>query len=529
MKKSIRALILSLCLCLLCGCSDERLSNLTSFLTGQEPAQEEPAQEEPAPEEKPEMAADTVLETVEAPEVLRLAYQEAYGLNPFTCESLNNRTIFSLLYEPLFVVNGSFQPEPVLAADITVSEDGCTAVIALQKGVQFHSGKSLTAQDVVYSYEQAKASSYYNNRFYHINAVTAQEDGTVAVTTDTSFEAVALLLDFPIVREGTGEDPCPDGTGPFVYTEGSTALKAFSNWWQDAWVLDYNQVELTLCDMATDIRDSFEYNQVNLVCTDPNSAAYATYHSDNERWGCATTIMQYVGFNHSSKLFSNDALCAAITYAIDRDAIVAQDMGGFARAATLPASPLSACYDAGLAADYRYNLETFQAMLDEAQIQDYDGDGILDVYYEGYALPLSGAMIVNAASGQRVETANRIADSLNALGFDLKVSALDADAFQSALTYGNYDLYYAETRLSPNFDLGPFFREYGSLSYGGIDSGTMIALCASMLENSGNAYDLHKRIMDRGLLCPVLFKSYAVYTTRGAASSLNPAVDWVIH
>jgi len=30
-------------------------------------------------------------------------------------------------------------------------------------------------------------------------------------------------------------------------------------------------------------------------------------------------------------------------------------------------------------------------------------------------------------------------------------------------------------------------------------------------------------------LCPVMFKSYAVYTTRGAAEGLNPAVDWIIH
>ena len=77
--------------------------------------------------------------------------------------------------------------------------------------------------------------------------------------------------------------------------------------------------------------------------------------------------------------------------------------------------------------------------------------------------------------------------------------------------------------------LCPFFREGGSLSYGGLSSGTMVALCAAMLENSGNAYDLHKWVMDKGMICPVLFKSYAVYTTRGAARNLSPAVDWVIH
>ena len=68
-----------------------------------------------------------------------------------------------------------------------------------------------------------------------------------------------------------------------------------------------------------------------------------------------------------------------------------------------------------------------------------------------------------------------------------------------------------------------------ALAFGGLENGTALTLCAGMLENSGNAYDLHKRIMDQGYLCPILFKSYTVYTTRGAAQDLDPAVDWIIH
>ena len=83
--------------------------------------------------------------------------------------------------------------------------------------------------------------------------------------------------------------------------------------------------------------------------------------------------------------------------------------------------------------------------------------------------------------------------------------------------------------MSPNFDLGSFFRELGSANFGGLVNGSGVTLCGDMLENNGNAYDLHKWVMDKGYICPVLFKSYAIYTTRGAASNLNPAVDWVIN
>ena len=54
-------------------------------------------------------------------------------------------------------------------------------------------------------------------------------------------------------------------------------------------------------------------------------------------------------------------------------------------------------------------------------------------------------------------------------------------------------------------------------------------MCRDALENSGNYYNLHSSIMANGMLCPVLFKSYAVYATRGAISNMYPAIDNVFH
>ena len=532
MKQRLFALLaLLLTLCLLCGCSSLSSDDITEFLTGESQTEEETPAEEEAPEEdepQQEMAAEAVLQDVESLEILHLAYQESYGLNPFTTVSLCNRAIIPLLYEPLYLVNSRFEAEPVLAAATEVSEDGKTTTITLRSGVTFHSGKALTAQDVVYSYEAAKASAYYGNRFYHIDTVEAVDGKTIAVTTDTTYENVALLLDFPIVQLNTAEQPVPTGTGPFVYDD-SYRLEPYDRWWQESWAIPCVAAELTPCDTAADIRDQFEYNNVNLVWTDPNSAAYATFHNDSESWYSPTTIMQYIGFNSSKKALSNSAVRACLTYAIDRETIVTEDLGGSALAASLPASPLSPFYDTGLAASYDYDLEDFQALLNEAQIMDYTGDGILDVYYKGYAVPLEFDLLVSAGNTQRRTTADHIAEALNKLGFSITVNVVDHEKFEQALRYGNFDLYYGEMRMSSNFDLGPFFRNGGSVAYGGMESGTALNLCAAMLENSGNAYDLHKRVMDQGYLCPILFKQYTVYTTRGAAQDLDPAIDWVIH
>lgn len=526
-QRLYRFVALLLALMLLCGCSGVSTEGIRDFITGQE---SEVTPEEPVDEEEPttEMAADTVLQDVEALDVLHLGYQESYGLNPYTTESLCNRAIMSLLYEPLYVVNAQFEAEPVLAESAVVSEDGKTTTITLRQGVTFHNGKSLTAQDVVYSYETARNSTYYGNRFYHIDEVTAENDRTLVITTDTAFEAVTLLLDFPVVQFGTGDKAVPLGTGPFVYND-SYRLEPYADWWQEEFPIPCQYAELTPSDTSANIRDLFEYGQIDLVLTDPNSAAHATFHSDSESWYAPTTVMQYIGFNSNKKAFSSAAVRSCITYAIDRETIVAEDMGGSAEPASLPASPLASCYDHGLAATYDYDPEDFAAALADAQIQDYTGDGILDVFYKGYAVPLEGDLIVTAGNAQRRATAERIAENLNRVGFDITVKVLDQDAFVSALRYGNYDLYFGEIRLSANFDLGSFFRSGGSVAYGGMESGSAVDLCAGLLENSGNAYDLHKRVMDQGYLCPILFKSYTIYTTRGAAQELEPAVDWVIH
>ena len=215
-------------------------------------------------------------------DTLRLACQTTYGFHPFTPTSLSNRTVLSLIYEPMFVVNSQYQAEPLLAKYVSRSDDGLTTTVTLRTGVYFHDGSLLTSEDVLYSYEQAKASSYYGQRFPRITEVTAKGVYTISFTTDTTFEAAELLLDFPIIPEGSAEDPLPPGTGPFILDLETLELNRFDRWWDTTPPLGYEKVELLPCTTSTTSRDNFEYGQVHLVCTDPNAAAFAPYHTDSD-------------------------------------------------------------------------------------------------------------------------------------------------------------------------------------------------------------------------------------------------------
>ena len=349
------------------------------------------------------------------------------------------------------------------------------------------------------------------------------------LSTSEAYECLPLLLDIPIIKSGTKDEVSPPGTGPYEFAE--TKLTRCENWWRDtAPLVDFDEIALTVSSTAADVRDNFEYQKVNMVLTDPNSSAFAGFHNDYELWNEETTIMQYIGYNMNSPVFSNYGLRGAITFAIDREQLVEQTLGGFAVASTLPCSPNSRYYDVKLANSFAYDTGSYYDQLASASVEDATGDGILDLYVpsKGYSVPVEGTMLVCSSSYIRVQAANEAAKMLNSLGFNITVKSMEYSEYKQALLQGNFDLYYGEVRLSPNFDLSPFFGATGTLNYGDLADSTMMNLCSMALVNSGNTYNLYKRVCERGYITPILFKSYALYTTRGAVTEPTRYLDWFL-
>ena len=424
MRRTLCVLLaLTLLLVTLSGCSGIDMSWFTDkFKNGD--TQTDAAEQAPQPETSTTAVVTEVLSELQS---FGLAYQPDYGLHPYNCESLNNRVIFSFLYEPLFAVTQELDAVPVLAQDYSVSSDGTETTITLHSGVRFHTGQPLTAEDVVYSLESSRGTAYYGSRLRDVTSIEAPDAQTIVLTTTVAYDELPLLLDIPIIQKDTMEQDVPPGTGPYRF-ESTARLVRNADWWQDsAPLVDYDEITLTSVSTTAEIRDNFEYENINMVLTDPNSSAYAGFHNDYELWEDGTCILQYIGYNIGSRVFSNYGLRSAITYAVDRDAIVSDLMGGFATAATLPCQPGSKLYDAKLALKYSYSMENFYRQLESASVEDMDHDGRLDLYVPslGYAVPVSGTMLVCASSYQRVQAATKIVQDLNALGFDLTLKSVD--------------------------------------------------------------------------------------------------------
>lgn len=55
------------------------------------------------------------------------------------------------VFEPLYMLDANYEPQPVLAESYTKSDDGLTYTFKLRQGVKFHNSKELTSEDVVAS------------------------------------------------------------------------------------------------------------------------------------------------------------------------------------------------------------------------------------------------------------------------------------------------------------------------------------------------------------------------------------------
>ena len=459
--------------------------------------------EDSAPVQKPD-----------ATQNLSMAYYPQRSMNPYKCVDFTNRALFPLMYQGLFAVDRKYNVVPILCREFQYSQDMKTYSFTLN-AARFSDGTALTVEDVVASLNAARESTYYAGRFLHITSVSAAGN-SVVIQLDTPFENLPILLDIPIVKASQVQMDRPIGTGPYyVDSQGATpVLRRNTNWWCRAdMVVTAPAIALSAATSPASIRDEFQYEKLSLVCADPGSDSYADYRCDYELWDCENGLMVYLGCNTESPVFSLPGVRSALTFAIDRDALVDKYYRGFARSATLPASPLFPYYSQVLAEKYVY---------DGGKIFT---KAVTDASVTGQTVVL----LVNREDSLRLRVARDIGEMLTACGLTVQMSELSTSSYKKALQRKEYDLYLGQTKLSPNMDLSSFFNAKGSMNYGSMSDITLYNLCNQALANHGNYYSLHKAVADDGRLCPVLVRSYAVYAERGLLTGLTPARDSVFY
>ena len=346
----------------------------------------------PAPESSagPDSGAEIDHISVAMPGSLSSLYvgQEAGILNYY---------IASIAQEGLVSVDAQGRTQPGLAESWEQTDD-VTYVYELRDDAVFHDGTPVTADDVVFSLEQARDETASPGLAYYLTNVdtiekTGDSEVTITLTEpDAAFAAnmstggAAFITSKAFWEEHDGKVGTADalllGSGPYKVTEfapdSHVTFERVDTWWGEL-----PKVKAITVNFVPD-----ESTRLLSAQSGDVDVAFNVPLAQSQQWEGLDTMrvdyvndLSYVGlyFNTSIAPFDDPKVRQAFAHAVDRDAYVERLLRGHGEAATAIMTPesLGSVYSAeeareALAAipQWEFDLDAAKAALDESSVPD---------------------------------------------------------------------------------------------------------------------------------------------------------------
>lgn len=158
------------------------------------------------------------------------------SFNSLYSTSSTDGAIQDFIFNGLIYLDENSEPQPDLATEWDVSDDGLIYTFKLRDDVTFHDGEPFTADDVVFTYSLPVHEDYNGPRgssFETIDEIIAVDDHTVEIhLSDETPDIFARMVTYHILPEhilgdipveDVGKDDfntaTPIGTGPFTFDE----------------------------------------------------------------------------------------------------------------------------------------------------------------------------------------------------------------------------------------------------------------------------------------------------------------------
>ena len=326
---------------------------------------------------------------------LRMAYDaDPTSLDPHEQLASATLQLSHLVFDPLVRrrKDNSFEPR---LAESWEQIDEVTLRFHLRDGVTFHSGRKLTADDVVWTFERLKKSADFKALFEPFDSATAVDDHTVDIVTKALYPLTLNLATyiFPLDRafySGTDGKGRPkdavvkhgasfassniSGTGPFRVTKREQGIRLELERVADYWDIkspgNVQKIVLTpIKEPATRVA-ALLAGDVDFIAPVPptdfkrvQAASCCTLITTP-----STRVLTFELNQDRVEAFKDPRVRKALSYAINREGIAKKIMRGFAT----PAGQLSpdgyAGHDPDLAPPY--DLEKAKALMKEAGYED---------------------------------------------------------------------------------------------------------------------------------------------------------------
>ncbi|MDR1291982.1 MAG: ABC transporter substrate-binding protein [Clostridiales Family XIII bacterium] len=334
-----------------------------------------------------------------------------------------------LLFAGLTAHDAENKVVPGLAEDWTWDEESLTYTFKLREGLTFHDGEPLTAEDVVFTIEtildEDNGSENITN-YTDIDSITAEDDLTVKIALAAPNAAMPdyltigvlpkhLLDGKNIVEDSFNQHPV--GAGPYKFTAWdmgqSITMERF-----DDFYLGAPKIEKVVFKIVEDMDTralQLKSGELTLAQVTPKDAEEFTGDDAFDVYDMDTADYRGVMYNFNNPFWrDNPGLPAALSYAIDREAIVRSVLLGKGQVAwtTLQKGP----YANPDVERYDYDTEKAKAAIEALGWRMGDGG-----YYEKGGKELGFEISVRPSDQVRVDMANICAQNFQDRGVNAVV------------------------------------------------------------------------------------------------------------
>ena len=303
------------------------------------------------------------------------------SLDPIESIDKSSARIKAQIFETLFNLDDNLNIVPSLAESWKFT-DATTLEITLKKGVKFHNGMELNAEDVEFSINRVIASSYYGKLLSIIDRIEVKGDYIVIIRLKETFVPILAHLSHSctaIVNKAAVEEVGknaheynPIGTGPFKFEKltwkkflGSVEISRFDEYHGKKaliktvsfksvpeYSLRISELERGRTDIVYDIYPE------DMGRMEENSDAIIIKSLDFS--------VNSIGFNCKAPPFDNPLVRRAICHGIDREDILKTVYHGQGAFANGPISPKiwGSAHDEIIPLEY--DIEKAKALLKEA-------------------------------------------------------------------------------------------------------------------------------------------------------------------
>lgn len=373
---------------------------------------------------------------------LRLAITQDEGtLTPYTYQTgYPGYELMTLIYDTLYLLDASLAPQPWLADDLTISDDGLRYQVILKEGLAWQDGEPLNAEDVAFTleYYQSNLLGRFTTAANKVAAVATPDVRTVVLTLaapDANFVQTALA-DLPILPAHIWSevaDPntaeAPMGSGPYQLAEYRTdqfyRLVENPNFWGPAPAFDE-----IIAPVIKDQTATFQALQVGEI----DAAVRAVPPELVERFSSGNDLEVVQGSGFASTILIMDVTQGALADPevrqvmagrIDYDQLVNTLLLGYATAGTPgflhPNNPFA---NPATAEYTRLSPDEARARLQELGFTA----GTDGVFADAGGDRLAFEFLAPSDNPIRLRAAELIAQQLNAAGFRVTVRAVENEA-----------------------------------------------------------------------------------------------------